>query len=96
MPANILIGFAAVYAAFYYLVARSALQDIERVDPAFYEWLGASHATSPNNSRAIVELMFDGRCPKDFYPVGAKRKLLAARLMFYLSPLIFIAVLVFL
>jgi hypothetical protein len=96
MPASILISAAALYAAIYYLIGRSALRDLRLVDPEYYRYLGGAPGTSPRNSVALAEIMFDSRCPKDFYPVGVKRKLAAARALLYLSPVVLIAVIVLL
>ena len=81
------------YAGVYYLVCRSFLRDIRAVDPEFYVWLGgAIDQVSPRNSTAISKVLFDDLCPKPSYPLQTKRKIRAARLMLYLSPLWFLAI----
>ncbi|KRG87282.1 hypothetical protein ABB34_05075 [Stenotrophomonas daejeonensis] len=86
------ISAAAVYAAIYYLIARSALNDLASVDPDYYAYLGAQRGTSANNSTAIIEILFDTECPKPFYPVATRRKLSLARWLLWLSPIVLIAV----
>ena len=87
------ISAAALYAAIYYLIARSALNDLASVDPDYYTYLGAQRGTSAKNSTAIIEVLFEKDCPKPFYPAAIRRKLSLARWLLWLSPIVLIAVL---
>ena len=85
---GVVIALGAAYGGIYYMVCRSFLRDIRRLDPEFYLWLGgAIDQTAARNSVAIAKVLFDDLCPKTFYPLHTKRKIRAARLMLYLSPL---------
>jgi hypothetical protein len=64
-----------------------------RVDPNFYAHLDATNGVDGRNSLAIMELVFDDRCPKDFYPVATKRKVRIARWLLLLSPVLIVGVL---
>jgi hypothetical protein len=86
------ISLAAIYAALYYLVARSALHELKAVDPDYYAYLGAQPGASPKNSTAIIEVLFENGVPKAFYPITIRRKLSIARWLLLLSPIVFLVV----
>ncbi|WP_284691725.1 hypothetical protein [Pinirhizobacter soli] len=41
MSASIVIGIGAIYALIYYFAARRILFELEKVDPEYFEYLGA-------------------------------------------------------
>ena len=82
------IAIAALFVGIYYALARNILSDLKRIDPDYYRWLGAKSGISGRNSLAIGEMLFDKSIPKNFYPVGIKRKLHAVRAMLYLGSLL--------
>src|SRR5690606_6787159 len=91
MEARHIIGVAAIYAVVYYLVARSALEDIRRFDPGLSQHLGAPGGVSGKNPIAVIEMLLDRSLPQDHQPRRFRAKLLLARAMLLLAPVLLIA-----
>lgn len=96
MNANIVIGAGAIYTMIYNLAARRVLFDLKKVDPDYFEFLGAGDGIGARNSFAIVQMIFDEDVPKRFYPDLLRKKFLAVRVMLALWPLVLVAVFFFL
>jgi len=91
MEARHIIGVAAIYAFVYYAVARSALADIRRFDPRLSQHLEAPGGVGAKNSIAVIEMVLDRGLPRDHQPRRFRAKLLLARAMLLLSPVLLIA-----
>ena len=96
MEARHIIGLAAIYVFVYYAVARSALADIRRIDPGLSQHLGGPGGVSAKNSIAVIEMLLDRGLPQEHQSRRFRAKLLLARAMLLLSPVLFIAALLLL
>jgi hypothetical protein len=90
MNANIVIGAAAIYTMIYNFAARRVLFDLKKVDPDYFEYLGASDGISGGNSVAIIKMIFDEDVPKRFYPDPLRKRFVIVRVMLALWPFVLI------
>ena len=92
MSANIAFAIGVIYTFVYYFAGRRALFDLKKVDPDYFEYLGASDGANVRNSVAIIQMLFDKGVPKRFYPGHLTKRLLIVRVMLALWPLFLAAV----
>ena len=91
MHPTVPLFIAVLYVWIYYAFARSAMRQLIVVDPNYYAYLGARPGLGMSNSLAIGRMLLDSGVPKPFYPQGVARKIVLARYMLYLGPIIIIA-----
>lgn len=88
-PATPLLA-VVVYVWVYYAAARSAMRQLREADPSYDAYLGGNPGIGMSNALAILRMLFDGGVPKPFYPRGVVRRIVLARWMFYLYPVVLI------
>ncbi|MBH9554392.1 hypothetical protein [Inhella gelatinilytica] len=90
MEARDWISLAALYVAIYYTVARIAMKRLRTIDHDYFAKLGAKSDVGMSNSIAIGKMLFDSELPKQSYPAGVSRMIVAARYMLFFSPVVLI------